>query len=138
MTPGMQPAAILETCLYAADLDAAERFYAGILGLPVVVKQPGRHLFLRCGAGMLLLFNPAATERADPASDIPTHGARGPGHLCFAATGEEIPRHIDHLTAHGVAIEADHRWPNGARSIYFRDPAGNSVEIAEPKLWGLE
>ena len=26
-------------------------------------------------------------------------------------------------------------WPNGARSLYFRDPAGNSVEIAEPRLW---
>ena len=38
----------------------------------------------------------------------------------------------------GVAIEADFRWPNGARSIYFRDPAGNSLEIAEPKLWGLQ
>ncbi|HUH50108.1 MAG TPA: glyoxalase/bleomycin resistance/extradiol dioxygenase family protein, partial [Mycoplana sp.] len=25
----------------------------------------------------------------------------------------------------------------GARSIYFRDPAGNSLECAEPGLWGL-
>ena len=27
------------------------------------------------------------------------------------------------------------RWPNGARSIYVRDPAGNSLEFAEPALW---
>jgi catechol 2,3-dioxygenase-like lactoylglutathione lyase family enzyme len=35
----------------------------------------------------------------------------------------------------GVAIEADFRWPNGARSIYVRDPAGTSVELAERPLW---
>jgi hypothetical protein len=36
-----------------------------------------------------------------------------------------------------VAIEADFEWPKGGRSIYFRDPAGNSVEFAEPRIWGL-
>ena len=36
----------------------------------------------------------------------------------------------------GMTIEADFRWPNGARSLYFRDPAGNSVEIVDPGLWG--
>ena len=34
------------------------------------------------------------------------------------------------------AIEADFRWPNGARSIYVRDPAGNSIELADPAIWG--
>ena len=24
---------------------------------------------------------------------------------------------------------------NGVRSIYVRDPAGNSVELTEPRLW---
>jgi hypothetical protein len=36
-----------------------------------------------------------------------------------------------------VAIEADFEWPKGGRSIYFRDPAGNCLEFAEPKIWGL-
>ena len=27
-------------------------------------------------------------------------------------------------------------WPEGGRSIYFRDPAGNSLELAPPTLWG--
>ncbi|MGN6582964.1 MAG: glyoxalase/bleomycin resistance/extradiol dioxygenase family protein, partial [Rhizobiaceae bacterium] len=26
---------------------------------------------------------------------------------------------------------------SGGRSIYFRDPAGNSIEFAEPRIWGL-
>ena len=37
----------------------------------------------------------------------------------------------------GVAIEADFEWPGGGRSIYFRDPAGNCLEFAEPRIWKL-
>ena len=66
---------------------------------------------------------------------MPSHGARGPGHLCFAATAEEITRWRTYLTGKGIAIEADFEWPNGGRSIYFRDPSGNSVEFAEPRIW---
>ncbi|MCA1262638.1 VOC family protein, partial [Nitratireductor aquimarinus] len=68
---------------------------------------------------------------------VPPHGARGQGHLCFAATAEEIARWKAHLEAAGIAIEADFEWPGGGRSIYFRDPSGNSLEFAEPRIWGL-
>jgi len=132
------PAAILETGIYADDLDAAEGFYAGLLGLPVVLREAGRHVFLRCGRGMLLVFRPAASETGpDPGSPypVPPHGARGPGHVCFAASGAEIEGWAACLPANGHAVEADFRWPTGARSIYVRDPAGNSVEFAEPHLW---
>jgi len=36
-----------------------------------------------------------------------------------------------------VAVEADFEWPGGGRSIYFRDPAGNCLEFAEPRIWKL-
>ena len=36
-----------------------------------------------------------------------------------------------------VSIEAEVEWPNGGFSIYLRDPAGNSVELATPSIWGL-
>lgn len=132
-----RPAAILETALYAADLDAAEAFYGDLLGLERVARAGDRHVFFRCGAGMLLIFNASATERpaAPGGLPVPVHGARGPGHLAFAATLPELDRWRAHLTAHGVAIEADFLWPNGARSLYLRDPAGNSIEFAEPRLW---
>ncbi|MDX5350323.1 MAG: VOC family protein [Paracoccaceae bacterium] len=133
----MQPAAILETALYAPDLTAAEGFYGGLLGLSVIVKVPGRHVFFRVGAGVLLVFNPDATEipAANPALPVPTHGARGPGHLCFASSRAEIAAWRARFKAAGVAVEAEFDWPNGARSLYLRDPAGNSVEFAEPRLW---
>jgi catechol 2,3-dioxygenase-like lactoylglutathione lyase family enzyme len=133
------PASVLETALYAADLDAAERFYGGILALPRVTRAGNRHAFFRCGHAMLLIFNPAETVKPphDPAMPVPPHGAAGPGHICFAADAAALGRWRDCLEAAGVAIEADFRWPNGARSIYVRDPAGNSVEFAEPRLWEL-
>jgi catechol 2,3-dioxygenase-like lactoylglutathione lyase family enzyme len=133
------PAFILETALYAADLDAAEAFYGGVLGLERATRAGGRHVFFRLDGAMLLIFNPAETERppSDGALPVPPHGAHGPGHIAFAASAIELDRWHHRLTAAGVAIEADFRWPNGARSIYVRDPAGNSVEFTEPRLWGF-
>lgn len=133
----MKPEAILESAVYARDLAAAEAFYGGTLGLPVIAKVEGRHVFFRVGAGVLLVFNPDATEvpSANPALPVPTHGARGPEHVCFAASREEIAAWRKRLGQAGVEIEAEFDWPNGARSLYVRDPGGNSVEFAEPRLW---
>lgn len=133
----MTPSAILETAVYAPDLPAAEAFYGGLLGLPVIARVAGRHVFFRVGAGVLLIFDPVATEvpSTNPALPVPVHGARGPGHLCFVATREEIGLWRDRLGKAGVPVEAEFDWPNGARSLYVRDPAGNSVEFAEPQLW---
>lgn len=131
---------ILETALYADDLDAAEAFYSGLLGLEKVLRAGNRHVFFRCGPGILLIFNPKETVNP-PAADalpVPPHGAIGPGHACFRASGEAIEKIKEKLGNAGIGIESDFRWPNGARSIYFRDPAGNSLECAEAKLWGLE
>lgn len=133
------PERILEAALYVDDLDAAEAFYGGVLGLTRIARADGRHVFFRCGETVLLLFVAAATRRppANPALPVPPHGSEGPGHLCFAASASEIVDWKHRLEAAGVAIEADFCWPSGGRSIYFRDPAGNSLEFAEPKIWGM-
>lgn len=128
---------ILEAAVYATDLDAADRFYGGVLGLECITRAGDRHVFYRIGRAVLLVFNPEATARpaTNPALPVPTHGARGPGHVCLAAEGRDLGAWRAHLEQAGITIEADFRWPNGARSLYLRDPAENSVEIAEPKLW---
>ncbi len=139
MTKTPQPSAILETILYAADLDAAEDFYRDVLGLEPVSKMPGRHVFYRVGNQMLLIFNPAVTVEPpkDPKLPVPPHGMTGEGHVCFAASADEITKWRAHMESKGIAIEADFEWPGGGRSIYFRDPAGNAIEFAEPRIWGL-
>ena len=52
---------ILETALYVDDLDAAEAFYGELLGLERVLRAGDRHVFYRCGPGILLIFNRAET-----------------------------------------------------------------------------
>ena len=132
----------LESALYADDLDAAVAFWSGIIGLDCFQRAPGRHAFFRLTNSprpqVLLVFRAEATAHP-PAPDarlpVPPHGAHGPGHFCLAAAPETLDDWRAHLERNGIAIEADFLWPNGARSIYFRDPAGNSIEIADPAIW---
>ncbi len=134
----LRPDHILETAIYAPNLDAADAFYGGILGLEEVMREDGRHVFYRCGSAMLLVFNPFATMTASSGSDAaPAHGSTGEGHICFSAPGIALERYRERMESAGIPIEKEITWPNGARSIYVRDPAGNSVEFAEPKLWSL-
>lgn len=126
---------ILETCLYVADLPAAQDFYTQVLGLELFSQQDGRHVFLRCGGQMLLLFNASASEVSD--GNFPPHGTRGAGHLAFAVGEADLPAWRERLQQAGIAIEKVIDWPGGGRSLYFRDPSGNSLELATPKIWGL-
>jgi len=125
---------ILETSLYADDLEAAERFYAGVLGLEKITRVPGRHVFFRCGDRVLLLFNAARTLEGGM---LPPHGATGPGHVAFAVAEGELAEWRARLEAHGVQVETEFAWPGGGHSLYFRDPAGNSLELGTPAIWRI-
>ncbi len=126
---------LVEIGVYADDLALAERFYAGVLGLEVRAREEGRHLFFRVGdRTMLLVFRPEATLLGD---ELPAHGARGPGHFALGVDAGDLDAWRRRLGEHGVAIEHEQSWPLGGRSLYFRDPAGNSVELITPGVWGL-
>lgn len=124
---------IFETVIYATDLAAAERFYTEVLGLE---KYSGFDVVIsfRCEGGALLIFDP--DKAILPNRGVPSHGSKGPSHLAFAAPAADLDAWRDHLREHGVAIEMEVNWEQGGTSIYFRDPAGNSIELAPPTLWG--
>jgi catechol 2,3-dioxygenase-like lactoylglutathione lyase family enzyme len=125
---------ILETALYyPVELEeAVDRFYRRILGLRRIGHSAGRFLFYRVGSEVLLLFNP---EHSEAQASPPPHGTRGPGHTCFRVPRPEYPRWKSHLESHGVSVEEETEWPRGGRSFYFRDPAGNALEIADGDIW---
>ena len=125
---------VLESSLYADDLACAEAFYRDVLGVPVIGREPGRHVFFRVGASVLLVFNAAATAKG---TTLPAHGCRGPGHVAFAVGRDALDEWRRHLERHGVAVEKEVDWPLGGHSLYFRDPAGNSLELVTPGCWGL-
>ena len=129
----MQVTRIFETVIYAGDLAAAERFYHDVLGL-VVYSRSETVVSFRLAGGVLLVFDP---ERAiQPNRGVPSHGAKGPGHLAFAAAPPSLEHWRAHLAAHDVVVEMEVNWEQGGTSLYFRDPAGNSIELAPPTLWG--
>ena len=129
------PLGVLETTLYVDDLDQAETFYTTVLRLELDSKEAGRHLFFRCGQAMLLVFNPTAT--AVSTGPVPAHGATGPGHVALQVNPSDLTAWDGHVEGCGVEIEARIDWPGGGRSVYFRDPAGNSLELTTAATWGI-
>lgn len=127
---------VLETCLYASDLRAATTFYRDVLRLDQVSSEPGRHVFFRCVQQMVLIFHPDATS--DPGGTLPPHGAHGPGHVAFAVSAEQVDDWAERLRNHEIEIEKDVAWGEAGRSLYVRDPAGNSIELATPTIWPVE
>jgi catechol 2,3-dioxygenase-like lactoylglutathione lyase family enzyme len=127
------PRGVLEFALYGPDLGELERFYRDVFGLPVISRAGGRLVALRCGDATLILFDPAVTRTPGA---VPSHGATGAGHVAFVVEDDERDAWRAHLARHGVPIEAEVEWPEGGVSLYVRDPAGNSVELAPPAIWG--
>lgn len=128
---------MLETALYVDDLDSVVAFYRDVIGLRVLMTDV-RLVAMDAGeATVLLLFRRGATVSgaAMPGGWIPPHDGRGPVHLAFAIAADTLPLWETHLQQRGVAIESRVRWSRGGESIYFRDPAGHSVELATPGTW---
>lgn len=131
----MKILSVVETAIYADDLDAAEDFYQRVLGLNVIAREQDRHVFFQVGASnVLLAFNPITTLTG---GKLPPHGATGPGHFALGIELKSLDDWRQHLQTHDVRVEAEVEWPAGGRSIYFRDPAGNSVELVTPGVWRL-
>jgi catechol 2,3-dioxygenase-like lactoylglutathione lyase family enzyme len=103
-------------------LTEPRHFYRNVLGLEVIGKEPGRHVFFRAGEGVLLIFNPESTGKTGP---FPSHGAKGPGHAALGISADSFGSWRRRLEEHGVEIEKEATWPKGGRSLYFQDPAGD-------------
>lgn len=130
---------VLETVLYFFAEEETRAFYADIMGMRLIGREPGRHMFFRAGTDVFLLFNSETTSRA---GTLPSHGARGSGHVCFSVPASEYGEWRQHLVSSGVEIIQEVDWPLGApdvgvagSSFYFRDPNGNLLEIANADFW---
>jgi catechol 2,3-dioxygenase-like lactoylglutathione lyase family enzyme len=140
MTDAREPAVppvegVHEAALYASDLEEAERFWSA-LGLVRIGRAPGRHVFFRAGRDLLLIFDPRAT--AQPGGVVPAHGSTGAGHVALSVPdGHALEAWRARLARAGIQIEAELEWPAGGRSLYFRDPAGNSIEFITRGSWGF-
>jgi catechol 2,3-dioxygenase-like lactoylglutathione lyase family enzyme len=129
---------ILETSLYVDDLDRARAFYQDLFGVRLIFQDERMCALEIPGQQVLLLFRRGATDTPAPVPGggfIPSHRGDGPLHLCFSIPLRELATWEEHLHHHGIPIESRLTWPAGGTSLYFRDPDGNSLEVATPGLW---
>lgn len=129
----MEVLRIKETCLYINDLQQAKEFYHGVLGLPVITYVPDKHLFLRAGQSVLLLFNP---EDSKSKSSPPAHFGGGKQHFAFEVSPENYDSSKSEIELKGIEILEEVTWKSGKKSFYFNDPEGNVLEILpEGGIW---
>jgi catechol 2,3-dioxygenase-like lactoylglutathione lyase family enzyme len=136
----LSPHAVLETSLYVADLDRAVAFYENVLGLRQITDgyfEGGRGAALQVGSGpsVLLLFRADITRLG---GILPAHGTTGAVHVAFRIEPRECDSWRQRLREHGVVIEKEFAFGNQSPSIYFRDPDGNSLELAVASIWQLK
>ncbi len=133
----MRPHAILETILYANDLEQAAWFYGTALGLEMPKELSELAALFRINEHqVLLIFDPTVSDQ--PGRAVPSHGSRGPGHIALRIDDADYGSWLKRLSSHGIAIEQEIEWRDTAspgRSIYFRDPSGNSVELITADIW---
>jgi len=117
-----------------ADLERAAAFYREKLGLRMIGEfDKRRGVAFRVGPSILLLFRRDATAKP---GEVPSHGCSGQGHAAFRVAPEQIPAWRDLLRQRGVPIETEVTFGDGnPPSLYFRDPDGNSLEIAVASIW---
>lgn len=124
---------ILETILYCDSFneDKTREFYRDVLGFR---QMQGLPFGYRAGNSnhVFLLFNRDETGFQDRP---PAHGATGPVHTCFEAAPGTYDDWKHYLHSRGVAMRQEVTWGSGQRSIYFDDPAGNVLEMAEGDFW---
>ena len=130
---------VIETSIYSSDLESMKKFYSGILGLSIIQEERDKLLFLKAGKNMLLIFDPLRTSVDN--HNLPRHGAMTPPssiHFAMEIEERDYQRCREILTRNDIAIEKEVKWSNNTNSIYFRDPAGNLVELITPGGWPVE
>lgn len=113
------------TVVFARDLPAMRRFYEEVMRFPIHNELGPSWIAYRVGSNILAL-----TERGmmfdDPSPDPGALSVQ----LAFRVAPAEMDRCAEELVAAGVSIVAppqDQEW--GHRTLFFRDPDGNVLEI---------
>ena len=113
--------------LTVRDVDATCAFYVRVLGMQLVTFGEARKA-LAFGRQKINLHQ--AGREFEPKAALPTPGSAD---LCLI-TDVPLDEVIAHLTACGVAVVEGPVMRTGAtgpiRSVYFRDPDGNLIEVS--------
>jgi len=114
-----------EIALRVNDLAAMKRFYQEVLRLPLLGEFPDA-VFFKVGESygghtQVIAFFDRSVEVSQTRSTV--------DHIAFAIAQEDFEHERSRLQSLGLTVElATHQWVKW-RSLYFRDPEGNQVEL---------
>jgi catechol-2,3-dioxygenase len=119
-----------EIALRVNGLDAMQKFYEDVVGLPLMSRVANCAFFkVADGFGghtqVLALF-----DRSDkPGYRAPDAATSTVDHIAFEISSADFEQELTRLKALGLRVEmADHAWVQW-RSLYIHDPEGNEVEF---------
>jgi catechol 2,3-dioxygenase-like lactoylglutathione lyase family enzyme len=119
---------LTNTCLITPNVNRLVEFYEPILGLKA--NRPGAdYAEFPTGLGVLAIFSAAAQERYIPGSVQPANNKSVILEFRVADVDQEYAR-LQNLVKTWVKPPSTQPW--GTRSIYFRDPDGNLVDLFAP------
>jgi catechol 2,3-dioxygenase-like lactoylglutathione lyase family enzyme len=113
------------TVIFARDMVAMRHFYEAVMEFPLLRVLSDRWIEYRVGANTLAL-----TTHGGRFDDPPPPQGVLSLQLAFRVSPQAVADCAAELAAKGVALVSpltDHPW--GHRTIFFRDPDGNVLEI---------
>ena len=119
-----------EIALRVNNLDAMQKFYEEVIGLPLMTRVP-KWAFFKIADGygghtqVLALFDRSQSpgyRATDPATSTIDH-------IAFEIPLDDFAGELKRLKGLGLQVEtAEHAWVHW-RSLYVTDPEGNQVEL---------
>lgn len=113
------------TVIFCRDLPAMRRFYTDVMGFALERELGPRWLEFRLGSTILAL-----TQHGGLFDDPPPPPGTLSLQLAFRVSPPDVDACADALRAASVVIEREPtNQPFGHRTLFFRDPDGNVLEI---------
>ena len=112
------------TVIFVRDMTAMRAFYEDILGFPLLREFTGWFEY-QIGPNTLALARPSRTK-----SDAPLPKGSAALQLAFKVSPSEVDACADELVRKGVSLLSPPTdQPFGHRTLFFRDPDGNLLEV---------
>jgi catechol 2,3-dioxygenase-like lactoylglutathione lyase family enzyme len=111
--------AIDYTVIFVRDMAAMRSFYEGILGFPLLRELSPNWIEYRVGGNTLALARPRLTPKGSASLQ-----------LAFRVSAPEVDQCADELVRRGIDLlspPTDQAF--GHRTLFFRDPDGNLLEV---------
>ena len=113
------------TVILVRDMAAMRRFYEGVLRFSLTRELSAGWIEYQIGGNTLALSRPGRT-----AKDAPTPKGSASLQLAFKVAVDDVDRCADELARNGVdLLEPPTNQPFGHRTLFFRDPDGNLLEV---------